>query len=109
MITRLRDIQASYSQVACTCEFHLVKSVSSLTFLGLLGVIVYDFLLTIADEVRLVKRRPINLATVLYLVIRYGVIINSILQLEGGVIIDGVLQLESGAIVESVVVVGGNG
>ena len=40
------------------------------------GALYYDYFLTLEDEIRLVWNTPFSAATVLYLIIRYGVLID---------------------------------
>ena len=40
------------------------------------GALYYDYFLTLEDEIRLVWNTPFSAATVLYLIVRYGVLID---------------------------------
>ena len=44
------------------------------------GVLYYDYLLTFADEIRVVWRAPLSIAGALYVIIRYGAIVDMTLE-----------------------------
>ena len=45
------------------------------------AVFYYDYLLTLADEIRLVWQRPFRMASFLYIIIRYGTILTTVLNI----------------------------
>ena len=66
-------IQGHYTTLGSICERVSLRFTQSIAEPQLCpGLFYYDYLLTIDDEVRLIKRTKISLATLLYLVIRYG-------------------------------------
>ena len=50
-----------------------------------LTILVYDYMLTFGDEVRYIWRRPISNIKVLYLVLRYSVLLAELVYFQGGV------------------------
>jgi len=50
-----------------------------------LTILVYDYMLTFGDEVRYIWRRPISNIKVLYLVLRYSVLLAELVYFQGGI------------------------
>ena len=48
-----------------------------------LSMYVYDYMLTFADEVQYIWRRPVTGIKILYLILRYGVLLAEVVYVQG--------------------------
>jgi len=49
-----------------------------------LSILVYDYVLTFGDEIRYIWRRPISNIKVLYVMLRYSVLVAELVYFQGG-------------------------